>query len=37
LREDLIARGRARVPRFTWDSAVAQTWAVYEKVMGASL
>jgi glycosyltransferase involved in cell wall biosynthesis len=37
LREDLIARGRARAPRFTWDSAVAQTWAVYEKVMGASL
>jgi len=37
LRDDLIARGRARVPRFTWDSAVAQTWAVYEKVMGASL
>jgi glycosyltransferase involved in cell wall biosynthesis len=37
LREDLIARGRARVPRFTWDSAVAQTWAVYEKIMGASL
>jgi glycosyltransferase involved in cell wall biosynthesis len=37
LREDLIARGRTRVTRFTWDSAVAQTWAVYEKVMGASL
>ena len=37
LREDLIVRGRARVPRFTWDSAVAQTWAVYEKVMGANL
>ena len=37
LREDLIAKGRARVPRFTWESAVAQTWAVYEKVMGASL
>ena len=36
LRDDLIARGRARVPRFTWDSAVSQTWAVYEKVMGAS-
>ena len=36
LREDMISRGRARVPRFTWDSAVAQTWAVYEKVMGAS-
>jgi glycosyltransferase involved in cell wall biosynthesis len=37
LREDLIARGRTRVAHFTWDSAVAQTWAVYEKVMGASL
>ena len=36
LREDLIARGRARALRFTWDSAVAQTWAVYEKVMAAS-
>jgi glycosyltransferase involved in cell wall biosynthesis len=33
LRADLIARGRTRVPHFTWDSAVAQTWAVYEKVM----
>ena len=37
LREDLIARGRSRALRFTWDSAVAQTWAVYEKVMTASL
>ncbi len=36
LREDLIARGRTRALRFTWDSAVAQTWAVYEKVMAAS-
>jgi glycosyltransferase involved in cell wall biosynthesis len=37
LRQDLIVRGRARVPHLTWDSAVAQTWAVYEKVMSASL
>ncbi|MGZ4825338.1 MAG: glycosyltransferase family 4 protein [Terriglobales bacterium] len=37
LREDLIARGRARALQFTWDSAVAQTWAVYEKVMSANL
>jgi glycosyltransferase involved in cell wall biosynthesis len=36
LREDLIARGRARAHQFTWDSAVAKTWAVYEKVMSAS-
>ena len=36
LREDLIARGRSRALRFTWDSAVAQTWAVYEKVIAAS-
>jgi glycosyltransferase involved in cell wall biosynthesis len=36
LREDLISRGRTRALRFTWDSAVAQTWAVYEKVMAAS-
>ena len=36
LREDLIARGRARALQFTWSSAVAQTWAVYQKVMAAS-
>ena len=36
LREDLIARGRTRALRFTWESAVAQTWAVYEKVMASS-
>lgn len=33
LREELIQRGRARASQFTWDSAVARTWAVYEKVM----
>jgi len=37
LREDLIRRGRTRVMQFTWDTAVARTWAVYEKVMGARL
>jgi len=37
LREALIAQGRSRALRFTWESAVAQTWAVYEKVMAASL
>ena len=36
LREDLIALGRARALQFTWGSAVAKTWAVYEKVMAAS-
>jgi glycosyltransferase involved in cell wall biosynthesis len=36
LREDLIARGRSRALRFTWDSAVAQTWAVYEKLIAGS-
>lgn len=36
LREDLIARGRTRALRFTWESAAAQTWAVYEKVIAAS-
>lgn len=36
LREDLAARGRTRALRFSWDSAVAQTWAVYEKLMAAN-
>jgi len=36
LREDLIVRGHARALQFTWDSAVAKTWAVYEKLMAAS-
>jgi glycosyltransferase involved in cell wall biosynthesis len=36
LREELIARGRARALQFTWDSAVAKTWEVYQKVMAAS-
>ncbi len=36
LREELIRRGRARALRFTWDSAIAQTWAVYDKVVSAS-
>jgi len=37
LREDLIARGRERALQFTWDSAVAKTWGVYEKVMAENL
>jgi glycosyltransferase involved in cell wall biosynthesis len=36
LREELIQRGRARAGQFTWDSAIARTWAVYEKVMAGS-
>jgi glycosyltransferase involved in cell wall biosynthesis len=36
LREELIGRGRARALQFTWDSAVAKTWEVYQKVMAAS-
>ena len=33
LREELSERGRARAGQFTWDAAVARTWAVYETVM----
>jgi len=33
LRDEMIRRGRARAREFTWDSAVAQTWAVYDKVV----
>jgi glycosyltransferase involved in cell wall biosynthesis len=33
LREELSERGRARAGQFTWDAAVARTWAVYEAVM----
>jgi glycosyltransferase involved in cell wall biosynthesis len=36
LREEMIRRGRARARGFTWDSAVAKTWAVYDKVVSAS-
>jgi glycosyltransferase involved in cell wall biosynthesis len=36
LREDLIARGKARVRDFTWESAAAQTWSVYEKLLAMS-
>lgn len=35
LRESLIGRGRARAGQFTWDAAVARTWAIYEKVRAA--
>jgi glycosyltransferase involved in cell wall biosynthesis len=33
LREDLIRRGHARALAFTWESAVAQTWAVYQTLL----
>jgi glycosyltransferase involved in cell wall biosynthesis len=32
-REDLIVRGRARAAKFTWKSAVEQTWAVYQELL----
>lgn len=32
LREDLIRRGLNRARRFTWDSAVEQTWNVYHEL-----
>ena len=33
LRRDLIARGRRRAAAFSWDTAVARTWAVYQELM----
>ena len=33
LRDEMTRRGRARARGYTWDSAVAQTWAVYDKVI----
>ncbi len=36
LRDELIRRGHARALGFTWESAVARTWAVYEKLTAAS-
>jgi len=36
LRQEMILRGHARASEFTWKAAVAQTWAVYEKLMAAS-
>ena len=33
LREDLIQRGRTRALEFTWESAVGQTWNVYQKLL----
>jgi glycosyltransferase involved in cell wall biosynthesis len=32
LRENLIRRGKERIKQFTWDSAVARTWAVYDEL-----
>jgi glycosyltransferase involved in cell wall biosynthesis len=33
LREDLASRGLARAREFTWESAVARTWAVYQELL----
>lgn len=33
LREQLRARGEARAAAYTWEAAVAKTWAVYEEVL----
>jgi glycosyltransferase involved in cell wall biosynthesis len=33
LRRDLIARGRRRAAAFSWSTAVARTWAVYQELM----
>ncbi len=33
LREVLVARGLKRVAAFTWDAAVAKTWAVYRELL----
>ncbi len=32
-REELVARGRARAAMFTWESAVQQTWSVYQELL----
>jgi glycosyltransferase involved in cell wall biosynthesis len=34
LRQELIRRGFQRAARFTWEAAVAATWAVYRDVLG---
>ena len=36
LREELSRRGRERAVQFSWESAVAKTWSVYEELMGAT-
>ncbi len=36
LREHFIRRGRERAGQFSWDAAVARTWAIYEKVLAAN-
>ncbi|MBM3745618.1 MAG: glycosyltransferase family 4 protein [Acidobacteria bacterium] len=33
VRRDFIARGRRRAAAFSWDTAVARTWAVYQELM----
>ncbi len=32
-REELVVRGRARAAMFTWESAVEQTWNVYQELL----
>jgi glycosyltransferase involved in cell wall biosynthesis len=34
MRDELGRRGRARAREFSWDSAVKQTWAVYQELLG---
>jgi glycosyltransferase involved in cell wall biosynthesis len=34
LRQQLAARGQKRARQFTWDKAVAETWKVYQSVLG---
>ena len=35
LRGDLIARGRCRASRFSWDSAARETLKLYDRVLAA--
>ena len=34
LREKLYARGLARAPQFSWETAVEKTWEVYRELLG---
>ena len=34
LREELVAKGRTRVKRFTWDRSAQETWRYFERVCG---
>ncbi|HXG32802.1 MAG TPA: glycosyltransferase family 1 protein [Bryobacteraceae bacterium] len=35
LRDDLAARGRQRAAAFSWERAAAQTWEVYQELLGS--